>query len=279
MRARPAEARPRTNELAATLRALPAMMRTGFAEAVAYRSEMVVWLLAYSTPLIMLALFTAVAREGDIGGFDARAFQAYFLLTLVVRVATGSWVAWELNWEVRQGLLAKRLLKPVHPLLSFATGNLAAIPLRVVLILPILGATLAWLGPSILVADPVQRAIMPLSLAGAWCLWFCSMAILGTLALYLESSLSVVEAWLAVSFVFSGYVLPLSLYPESVQSAIAWLPFPYLLSFPVANALGHLDRTEALRSLGAQWAHVALHLAVLLVLWRRGIRRFEAFGG
>lgn len=262
-----------------TLRALPTMLRVGFSDAIAYRSEMVVWLLAYSTPLIMLALWTAVAREGSVGAFDARAFQAYFLVVLVVRVSTGSWVVWELNWEVRQGLLAQRLLRPVHPLLSYATQNLGALPLRMALVLPIAIATVAWLGTDILVRDPVQRAIAPLSLLGSWALWFCSMAIIGTLALYIESALSVADAWLSVSMVLSGYVVPLSLYPEAVQGAIAWTPFPYLLSFPVSNLLGHLGREEALRSLAAQWTHVALHLGVLLVLWKRGLRRFQAFGG
>ena len=263
----------------ATLRALPTLLRVGFAEAVAYRAEMFVWLLAYTTPLIMMALWTAVAREGAVGGFDARGFQAYFLMALVVRVSTGSWVVWEMSWEIRQGTLSKRLLRPIHPLLTYATENLGALPLRAALVLPIAIASVAWLGTGILVADPVQRAIVPLSLAGAWCLWFCSMAIVGTLALWFESAMSIFEAWLGVTFVFSGYVVPLSLYPESVQSFIAWLPFPYLLSFPVSNLLGHVDRAEALRSLAAQWAQVALHLTLLLLLWNRGVRRFEAYGG
>ena len=43
---------------------------------------------------------------------------------------TGAWVVWEMNTEVRQGTLQKRLLRPVHPLLTYLTENLAAIPMR-----------------------------------------------------------------------------------------------------------------------------------------------------
>ena len=49
------------------LRALPTLVRVGFAEAVAYRAEMLVWLLSTTMPLVMLALMTAVAREGPVG--------------------------------------------------------------------------------------------------------------------------------------------------------------------------------------------------------------------
>lgn len=268
-----------TGRVAPALRALPALLRVGFADAVAYRAEMLVWLMAYTTPLIMLALWTAVARDGAVSGFDARKFQAYFLITLVVRVATGSWVVWEMNFEIRQGGLAKRLLRPIHPLLTYATENIAALPMRFVLVTPIALATVWWLGSGIIVRDPVQLAIVPLSLMGAWALWFCSMAIIGTLGLFFESSMSVFEAWLGFNFVLSGYVVPLALYPQGVQDAIAWLPFPYVLSFPVSNVLGSIDRAAALHMLGAQWTHVGLHLTLLLLMWNAGVKRFQAYGG
>jgi hypothetical protein len=46
-----------------TLRALPTLLKVGFAEAVAYRAEFVVWLLSTNMTLVMLALWT-----GSSGG-------------------------------------------------------------------------------------------------------------------------------------------------------------------------------------------------------------------
>ena len=43
---------------------------------------------------------------------------------------------------------------------------------------------------------------------------------------------------------------------------LAWLPFRYMLSFPVENALGLLSRTDSLRALGMQWAWVMAFLLV-----------------
>jgi ABC-2 type transport system permease protein len=263
----------------AAARAVPALLRAGFAEAVAYRAEFFVWFLAYTTPLIMLALWTAVAREQPIAGFDERAFQAYFLVTLVVRVSTSSWVVWEMNFDIRQGTLTRKLLRPLHPLLAYACENLAALPLRLLMTGPVMAATLIWLGPGILVRDPVHVLIVPLTLAGAWALMFCWMAIIGSLALWSESSLKVFDAWLGLIFLFSGYVMPLDLYPPRMRAVLDLLPFRSMLSFPVENLIGRMDRGEALLALGIQWAHVGLALAILLFAWRRGVRRFQAFGG
>ncbi|NRD47887.1 ABC transporter permease, partial [Corallococcus exiguus] len=47
--------------LRTALKALPTMLRIGFSEAVAYRAEMIIWVLATTMPLIMLALWSAVA--------------------------------------------------------------------------------------------------------------------------------------------------------------------------------------------------------------------------
>src|SRR6516165_9254785 len=109
---------------------------------------MIVWLLSTTMPLVMLALMTAVAREGPIGRFGQADFIAYFLAALVVRLMTGAWVIWELNYEIRQGTLAFRLLRPVHPLVAYACENVAAMPLRLALSLPVATVLLVTVGAS-----------------------------------------------------------------------------------------------------------------------------------
>lgn len=266
-------------QLAHTLRALPTLLRIGFAEAVAYRAEFLVWVLAYTMPIIMLALWSEVAREAPVGRFGEREFQAYFLATLVVRLATGSWVVWEMNTEVRQGLLQKRLLRPVHPLVTYLTENVAALPMRFVVALPIVTAALLYVGSDVLTRDWLQWSIAPLSLLGAFLLTFLAMACIGTLSLYWESSIAIFDLWLGFYTVLSGYVMPLELFPESVRSVIGLLPFRQMLAFPVENVLGMVDRRQALIDLALQWGWVALFLALALALWRAGMKRFGAYGG
>ena len=262
-----------------TVRALPTLLRVGLAEAVAYRAEFVVWLLSTNMPLVMLALWTAVARDAPVGRFGQRDFVAYFLAALVVRLLTGAWVIWELNYEIRQGTLAFRLLRPLHPLVAYACENVAAMPLRLALSLPIALVLLFTVGGTRVTHDPLLLALFPLTVLGAWLITFLAMSIVGALAFYVDSAGSVFELWMGLFGVFSGYLVPLELFPAWVTALARFLPFRYMLAFPVEMLIGMQDRARALTELGVQWTFVGLLLVAALGAWRLGLRRFAAFGG
>jgi len=264
--------------LRAAARAYPALLRAGFAGAVAYRAEFLIWMFSTNMPLIMLALWAAVARSGPVAGYTQRGFAAYYLSTLLVRLLTGSWVVWELTMEIRQGVLALRLLRPLHPLIAYSAENLAAVPLRGIVAIPVV-SILLWTARGQLGHDPLLWLMLLPALLGAWLLTFLVMALIGTLALYVESAASLFEAWLGVSAVLSGYLVPLDLFPQSVQRIALALPFRFLLSFPVELMLGKHGRVEALGLLGAQWLYVACALLATNLVWRAGLRRYSAYGG
>src|SRR5579872_7027264 len=116
-----------------TLSSIPTILRIGFTEAVAYRAETIVWIAATTMPLVMLALWHAVARDAPITTSSAASFGAgrvtgYFLSMFIVRQLTGSWAVWLMNMEIRDGTLAQRMLRPVHPLVTYAVAALAELP-------------------------------------------------------------------------------------------------------------------------------------------------------
>jgi ABC-2 type transport system permease protein len=261
-----------------TLRALPTLLRVGFAEAVAYRAEFLVWLLSTNMPLVMLALWSAAARDGPIGRYGQPQFTAYFLTALVVRLLSGAWVIWQLNFEIRQGTLSFRLLRPIHPLLAYASENVAAMPLRALLSAPVALILLLSSGGGLVTHDPVLWALFPVSLAGAWAINFLAMSAFATLAFRLESAASVFEIWMGLSSVFSGYIVPLDLFPGWLGNLARWLPFRYMLAFPVEMMTGFLPRGRAVEELLVQWLFVGALLGLVSLAWRGGIRRFSAVG-
>jgi len=268
-----------TSDARRLLGAIPTLLKVGFASAVAYRSEFIVWILATNMPLVMLLLWTAVAKDGPVGRFGEKEFVAYFLVTLLVRLLTGAWVVWELNMEVRQGTLGQRLLRPIHPMLSYAADNLAALPIRAFVAVPLAVIAIAVVGQGRLTHDPVQWIVTPVAIAGAWLLTFCAMYTIGSLSLFFESSLAVYDLWLGLFFVFAGYLMPLELLPGWLQTIARASPFAYVLAFPVETILGLSTRAACLRALAAQWAYVALFFFLALALWKRGIARYSAYGG
>jgi ABC-2 type transport system permease protein len=261
------------------LRAMPTLLRVGFAESVAYRAEMFVWVLSTTMPLIMMALWTAVAHEAPVKGFTSQSFVAYFLGAFVVRQITGAWAAWVINFEVRQGTLGMRLLRPISPLWSYAAENIAFMPLKLVVTVPVALLSLAIVG-----AQAVPRTVwgfgaFVLALVGGWCISFLANVAIGSLSLYMESSSKVMDVWLALYFVCSGYLYPVELFPPWAQVLVRWLPFYNQLGMPVELMTAAPGGAETLALLARQWMWVGLLLGLVLVLWRRGLKRFSAFGG
>ena len=264
--------------LTRVLRAYPTLLRVGFAGALAYRAEMLVWMLTTTMPLVSLALWSAVSERTPVGRFGPSDFAAYFLVTLIVRQLTSSWLVWEMNMEIKSGALSQRLLKPMHPLFLYSADNLAAIPLRSLLCIPIAIVLLIAAGER-LPTSGAAFALAAAALVGAWLLNFLITAAIGALAFVMESSTAVFELYLAAFMIFAGYLVPLELFPPALRAVAHVLPFRYTLAFPVELLTGLLHPADALPQLAAQWAYIAAAAVAALLAWRAGVRRFGAFGG
>jgi ABC-2 type transport system permease protein len=219
-----------------------------------------------------------VAREAPVGRFGQRDFVAYFLAALFVRLLSGAWVLWEANMEIRQGTLAFRLLRPIHPLVHYAAENVAAMPLRFASAAPVL-IVLLVVAPGHVTHDPVLLAAFPLALLGAWLITFLAMSAIAALAFWIDSATSIGQVWFGLFSIFSGYLVPLELFPGPLAAAARWLPFRYMLGAPVELLVGLSSRSDGLVDLGVQWLWVALLGLGAAAAWRVGVRRYSAFGG
>lgn len=262
-----------------TLRALPTLLRVGVAETVAYRGEFLVWMLTTTIPLVMLGLWTSVAREAPFRDYTSEKFVAYYLSNLIVRNLTGSWVAWQVSEEIRMGSMAMRLLRPLHPFIALGASHVAAIPFRSIVALPIAFVLLFSSGASALATEPVQLALLVPSLALAWLITFAILFAIGSLAFFITKSMALVNLYFAVFTLLSGYLLPIDLLPSWIAGIAEWSPFRFMLSLPIELMTRSLGAGELalLMLLQVGWATASVMLA--LWVWRMGLRRFEAVGG
>lgn len=260
------------------LRAMPDLFRVGFAGIVAYRAEMTIWILSATMPLIMLALWNAVAEGGPVAGFGQVELARYFAVTLVVRQLTSVWLVWEMNYEIRTGRLSTRLLKPMHPMLVSAVEMVTAMPVRLLVLTPLLAALILW-RPE-LVAWPSLPAFLLFgwTLLMAWLLNFLVQALFATLSFWLDKTDGLFGVWFAFYTLLSGYVAPLAMFPAWSEPLLRALPFRGMLALPVELLGGFLSPIDALPDALIQLGWVAALWVGLRVLWRRGLTRYGAYG-
>lgn len=260
------------------LRALPSIARVAVAGHVAYRAEMTIWILTTLLPLIMLAIWSALATDGPVAGFGETELARYFVAVLIARQLTGAWVVWELNWEIRTGKLSSQLLRPFHPLANYAIWMITALPFRLAVLTPLV-ALLVWWRPDLAVLpSPLALAAFCVSIAMAWTLNFLIQSAFGCLSFWVDKSDGLFGVWFSVWALLSGYIAPIALLPDWVAGATYWLPFRYTLALPAELLGGFRDPATVLPELALQAAWVGAAALVVRLLWARGLRRYGAFG-
>ncbi len=260
------------------LRVLPTLLRVGFADIVSYRAELAIWVLSATMPMVMLALWNAVAADGPVAGYGQDEMARYFTATLVVRQLTGAWILWQLNHLIRTGALSPMLLRPLNPLWHEAATMVTAMPFRMIVLAPLLAALLWWRPGLWALPDLPSLALFLVSVGLAWVLSFLVQALFGLLSFWVDQSVGLYGVWFALWSLLSGYVAPTALFPESVRPLLDWLPFRGMLGVPVELLGGFLTWREALPEVAIQVGWTALFAGLVALAWRRGIRRYGAFG-
>lgn len=261
------------------LRAMPDLFRVQIAVVVAYRAEFVIWMLTATLPLIMLALWSSVASGGPVAGISQDDFARYFAVTLVVRQLTSIWLVWIYSFEVRTGRLSNRLLKPLHPFYQDATAALAAMPLRVLVLIPVLAAVIWW-RPTLLEMPEWSALVVAVpALILAWLLQFTIQICFAMTAFWIDKADGLFMVFFSFFAFFSGYVAPLSLFPDWSQPLLNALPFRAMHAVPTELVAGMTTADAALWDLAVGTAWLVGFAVLARVLWTKGLQRYGAFGG
>lgn len=264
-----------------TLRALPTLWRVGVAETVAYRAEFLVWMLTTTIPLIMLALWKSVAQYGPFQQYSSSDFTAYFLSVLIVRQLTSNWVAWQMFEDIRLGVLSMRLLRPIHPFWAYGISQAAALPFRSVIAVPVAVMLLASSGAHSLTTNPLQLAVIVPSLMFAWLVSFGLNFMIGAVGFWVTQAMALGGVFFSLYTLLSGYMMPIEIMRSRfpLLADIAWAtPFPAMVAVPVRLLTRNLDSTEVVRLLAVQAAWAVVCVTVALLVWKRGLKHFEAVG-
>jgi ABC-2 type transport system permease protein len=257
-----------------------AFLRLAIAVELQYRASSVIWLLGMVVePVIYLAVWSAAAaaQGGEIGGFRASDFAAYYLVLTVVNQITSSWHMWEFQFRVQQGQFSFLLLRPVHPIHGDLAENLAHKLMMQPFLLPMVCALWLAFAPELALEPWALAAFLP-ALALAFALRFTVEYALALACFWTTRILAVNQTYFAVLFFLSGRVAPVALLPQGLQWAADALPFRWMIAFPVELALGRLSPAEVATGLAAQAAWIGVAALGLAALWPRALRRFSAVG-
>lgn len=245
-----------------------------------YRASLLIWMIGHVLePLVYLIIWSVVSNTGggSVGAYTKGGFAAYFIVLMLVNHVTYTWIMYEFEYRIREGMLSFSLLKPVHPIHSDVADNISSKAITLpFMVLIALG--LAALFHPVLSPSPWAIALFFPALALAFLVRFTVEWTLAQAAFWTTRVGAINQAYFFLMLFLSGQLAPLSLLPAPVGIAASVLPFRWMVSFPVELLLGRLSTAQALLGLGAQALWAAAGLLLLRTVWRAGLRVYAAVG-
>ncbi len=261
------------------------VLRIALAERLVYRTDFFLGTLMRFAPMVTTILLWRAIYQGsttrEYDGLTYHNIVAYYLLTMVSRAFSSMpGLSGSIARDVREGTIQKYLIQPIdqisylfmtrlaHKLIYYA---IAAAPYAIVFYL-CRGFFAGW-------PEPVDFAAGVASLVMAFLLGFFFEVSVGLLAFWFLEISSLLFIVMSLNYFLSGHMAPLELMPDGIERVMRLLPFQYLAYFPAMTLLGKIDRAELAAGLVVQLAWTIGFVVLSRFLYRRGLRRYSAFGG
>lgn len=261
--------------------------KTNFLLTFAYRGQVFLWLLGGLLTAVMSGLlWWAVFKFGDgatsIAGFTYPQMLLYMIMSAICGEVLYCGTADEIARDVRNGVIGMRLTKPISyqgQHVAMAIGNFGGRMLVIGIPMITLGTIVAVFGFGLTGIEwynvflAVPALFLGLLLKNAIGFMFGQIAF-KTQAMW--GVLSMLDVF--VSFL-SGAIVPLSLFPSGVQTALGYTPFPSVISLPVRIFMGMCTPYEIAIGFATSLFWIVV-LNVLGALWyKRSVRHVVVFGG
>ncbi|MEO3704835.1 ABC transporter permease [Trichormus azollae] len=240
-----------------------------------YRSELILWVLSGSLPIILMGVWIKAAEGGNFE-LTAVDFARYFFAVFLVRQLTVVWVIYEFEKEVVQGKLSLRLLQPIDPVFHHLCNHISERFARMPFVFLLIGLFFLLYPQAFWVPNLVDLVFFTLSAVLAFALRFLIQYTLAMLAFWTERATALENFWFLFFLFLSGMIAPLEVFPEAVRNVVMFTPFPYLINFPASILVGlPIDLTRGFLSI-LGW--LLIFIGANRLLWRAGLKRYSGMG-
>ncbi len=233
--------------------------------------------------LIAYALWFSVfeyQQVKQIGGYSFEQMMLYYLLvSFIGRVVRGT-EHFEVSTDIYEGNLTRYLLYP-HNYFKFKYAEQLGYTAVGVVQSGVAITLFYYLFPQAFANVQLSFVSLPVYLLTIWLasvFYFLVMTLLELVAFWADNVWSLlVMARFAVSFL-GGLYLPLSLFPEAMQQALTYTPFPALTYLPISYLMGGASFAALMNSIYVLLFWILILSMMMAFVWGRGKYRFSGIG-
>ena len=264
-----------------SLRSYLAILRGSFMVGIIYRFGFIFTILGNIVYMsVTYFLWRSIyANASTLRGMTFNETFLYVALGSAVFILLKTYADWYISYEIREGIIAIYLTKPVdYQLYSLAVSlggalmNLAAITIPTIIMLVFVFRVPLQVGPGLF--------LFPVSLALAFLISFNFDYFIGVLGFYSESiwGMSVTKEIFVTAL--SGALIPLQFFPETLQKILLVLPFQAIYHTPLMMVTRPNQGWDVLLPmLGVQFAWTIAIFILTRLFYYQAVKVLRVAGG
>jgi ABC-2 type transport system permease protein len=261
-----------------SFKAYPTLLRAYWALALEYRIQIIMWTLAGTYPLVMMAVWLNLARGGDINGFGPNQFIGYYLAVVWVRRITYIWIIGDIQERIRTGELSSYLLRPLDMVHMELAHIIAVRFFNMLLVGAVVGVALLLIPGQQWELTPWTVLAFCLVIPVGFMVEFFLQYTVGTLAFWTTQVFRIFDVFFFIKSLLGGFVVPIALLPPAVQALAKVLPFQASIALPAEILIGTATPERVFSGLAVSLAWVIALGILSRIVWQRGVRSYGAVG-
>ncbi|MBI4812128.1 ABC-2 family transporter protein [Candidatus Falkowbacteria bacterium] len=231
---------------------------------------------ALSLVIFIYLWFSIYNQGGRLGDYNLRELIIYYIVSsFIALIIKAKDIGWVIGDEIRLGGISSYLVRPISFLYKSFFDNLGQAALMAAIFGVAVFAPLLFLQNFFSLFTGVLFAA---SVFLAVCLNFLIFYLVGISTFYFGFVMGFNFIMINIASFLSGGFIPLDLLPKWLFIISAWLPFKYLIFYPISIAMGKVNGYEALSGLGAGVLWMMILFLAAKILFKRGLKKYEGFG-
>lgn len=247
-----------------------------------YRLNHFLSFLCVALPLIGVLLLwnTIYSQTENIGGYTSTMMITYFILAIWVGEITAPCLWGDISQDIKDGKLSQYLSMPLsYHWYNFSVYLGAKIPYSIVGMLITCMVIVFTKDKFFFQLNAIYLTLFFVVIVLAFFLGYQITYLLSLVAFWLEDASGPFQITSVATTILMGSLVPLDLLPDSISYISKFLPFQYLLYFPVKIYLGKVSNNSIISGIFCLLLWIVVFFFLNKLIWKKGIKRYSAVGG
>lgn len=212
-----------------------------------------------------------------INGYNFNTMKQYILVSFICNSAFSHVFEAQISKKIKSGNIIVDMLKPVNykiMLFSKMLGSTMSEYVGAILSAIIFGYLIGAFKNVFIVGS-----VFPLSLFFSIIIKFEIQYFFSIFCFYTDNHNGVVKAREILSNFFSGALVPLIMFPESIREVLGFSPFAGMVSIPVNIFIGLSNKSDAFKLVCVQLLWIILLHFLSNFFWKNAYKKISVYGG